>query len=142
MRLNAGRFARPRPPRRGATLVEFAVVASVFFVIVLGIIELGRGFMVLHLLTNAAREGARTGVIEGKSTDDINSTVTTALKSQGVKVDKATVQVNRVEQDAAKAKQGDAITVVVSVPVGDVTWVPGGSFLKGNLTGKYTLRRE
>jgi Flp pilus assembly protein TadG len=122
--------------------VEFAVVASVFFVIVLGIIELGRGFMVLHLLTNAAREGARTGVIEGKTTADINSTVTTALKSQGVKVDKATVQVNRADQDAAKAKQGDAITVVVSVPVGDVTWMPGGSFLKGSLTGKYTLRRE
>ena len=47
------------PSRRAATAVEFAVVAPVFFLFVLGFIELGRGYMVQHLMTNAARQGCR-----------------------------------------------------------------------------------
>src|SRR5579884_3784762 len=47
--------------RRGATAVEFALVAPVFFMFILGLIELGRGMMVQSLLENAARAGVRTG---------------------------------------------------------------------------------
>lgn len=47
----------------GATLAEFAIVASVFFMVILGIIELGRLFYTHNALTDAARRGARYAVL-------------------------------------------------------------------------------
>ena len=51
-----------RSIRRGASTVEFAFVAPVFFVMVLGIFEIGRACMVTELLTEAARRACREGV--------------------------------------------------------------------------------
>jgi hypothetical protein len=53
-----------------------------------------------------------------------------------------TVQVNNAAADCATAQAGDEITVIVSVPVSSVTWVPGGTFLPGTLNAQYTLLRE
>ncbi len=133
---------RGRPPRRGAATVEFALIAPVLFAVVLGMIEIGRGLMTVHLLTNAARAGCRTGVIEGKATSDINTAVTTILSAQGISSEGVTVDVNDNVADASTAQAGDEITVVVSIPVSKITWVPGGSYLSGSLSGQYTLRRE
>lgn len=47
---------------RGATAVEFAVVAALLFVILIGILEFGFIFLQEHLVANAAREGVRIGV--------------------------------------------------------------------------------
>jgi Flp pilus assembly protein TadG len=47
----------------GATMAEFAVVASVFFMIVFGIIEFGRLLYTHNALTDAARRGARYAVL-------------------------------------------------------------------------------
>jgi Flp pilus assembly protein TadG len=131
--------ARQRP---GAACLELAVVAPVFFLIVFGMIEIGRALMVTHLFTHAARQGCRVGVIEGKSTSDIQTAVANALTAQGISSDTVTVQVNDGSADASSAKPGDEITVLVSVPVSSVTWLPGGGFLSGNLSSQYTLRRE
>src|SRR5205807_2703661 len=68
-----------RSLRQGAVVLEFAIIAPVIFLVVLGIIELCRGLMVSHLLTSAARQGCRIGVIEGKSNSDITTAVNGAL---------------------------------------------------------------
>jgi Flp pilus assembly protein TadG len=136
------KFRRNPEKRRGATTVEFAIVSGAFFIFLFGLIEVSRGLMVTHLLTSAAREGCRVGVIEGKSTDDISTTVINRLNQQGISSEGVTVQVNDNTADASTAKAGDEITVKVTVPVSKVTWVPGGSYLTGNLGGQYTLRRE
>ena len=60
--------------RRGAAMVEFALIAPVFLILVTGIVELGRGIVVQQLLTNASRQGARIG---GYDTTMSTSTVTT-----------------------------------------------------------------
>lgn len=104
--------------------------------------EVARGMMVTHLLNNAARQGCRIGVIEGKSTSDITTAVVNTLKSQGINGDVATVLVNDGVAEASTAKAGDEITVTVSVPVANVSWVPGLQFLVGNVSSQYTLRRE
>jgi Flp pilus assembly protein TadG len=141
-------FQRPGPagraklPRRGASLVEFALVAPVFILFVMGIIELGRVLMVQHLLTNAARQGCRVGVIGGTSTPTISSTSLQSLSSQGVSASRASVQVNDGSADASTAKSGDEITVMISVPMSDISWVPLPAYSSGTLTGRYTLRRE
>jgi Flp pilus assembly protein TadG len=132
-----------RPGRRpGAAALEFAVVGAVFFLVVLGIFELGRLLMVQHLLTNAARQGCRVGVLQGKSTSQSKAEAVNALTAQGIQGETASVEVNDGSADASTAKSGDEITVIVTVPARSVTWVPGASYLPANLTGRYTLRRE
>ena len=49
--------------QKGAALVEFAIVALVFFVIVFGIIEFARAFFVYNTLVEATRRGARVAAI-------------------------------------------------------------------------------
>jgi hypothetical protein len=56
-----------RSGRRGASVVEMAIVLPVFMMVVMGIIEFGRGMMVGQLVTNAARYGARLAAIDGSS---------------------------------------------------------------------------
>jgi Flp pilus assembly protein TadG len=133
--------ARPTV-RQGAAILEFALVAPLVFLFVLSMIELGRGLMVTHILTKAARQGCRVGIIEGKSTSDITTAVNSALTGVGISGDAVSVQVNDGVADASSANAGDEITVVVTVPVSKVTWVPVTNYLSGNLMGQYTLRRE
>ncbi len=131
-----------RGMRPGATAVEFALVAPVFFLFVLGLIELGRGLMVQTLLANAARAGVRTGIVEGTSTSQITNVVTNVLTSQGISSDTATVEVNDNVADASTAQAGDEITVLISVPVSQITWIPVPKYLSGSLSAQYTMRRE
>jgi Flp pilus assembly protein TadG len=128
--------------RAGATALEFAFVGPVFLMLILGIIEVGRGLMVQSLLTNAARAGARTGIIEGKGNTDITSAVATSLSGLGISGDAIAVQVNDGSADASSAQPNDEITVTVSVPVSSVSWVPVPNFLNGTIYGRYTLRRD
>jgi hypothetical protein len=47
--------------QRGASLVDFALAAPLFFFVVFGIIEFGRYMFIEHTLRYATQEGARTG---------------------------------------------------------------------------------
>ena len=49
--------------QKGAVLVEAALTMLVFLLLIFGIVEIGRLLQVQHSLTNAAREGARFGVL-------------------------------------------------------------------------------
>ncbi len=66
--------------RRGAALVEMAFVLPVFMMVTLGIVEFGRAMMVGQLVTNAAREGARLGIIDGNTNNDVIATVQNLLQ--------------------------------------------------------------
>ena len=141
---------RPKPgtrslnqsKRRGASTVEFAIVAPVFFLMVLGIFEFGRGLMVMHLLADAARQGCRTAISPGKATADITAVTNNLLKNENITAQTTTVLVNSVQSDAVSAQTGDEITVTISIPVSAITCVPRNGFLSGNLMGQYTLRRQ
>src|SRR3954451_18844471 len=90
----AHRF-RPRAHnRRGAAVVEFAVVAPVFFLLVFGIIEYGRMVMVQQLITNASREGARRGVLDGATTTEVTTVVGNYLARGGINGATVTVTPN------------------------------------------------
>jgi Flp pilus assembly protein TadG len=130
--------------RVGATLVEFVPVSLAFFILILGIFEIGRAFMVQHLLTNAAREGCRVGVLQGRSNAQITAAVNNKLANQGINGDAASVQVNDGTADASTANSGDEITVKVTIPVSKMTWLPFTNYIAGNLNinSQYTLRRE
>ena len=53
------RTLKHRKKERGATIAEFAVVALLFFTIIIGIIEFGRLLYTHNALTDATRRGAR-----------------------------------------------------------------------------------
>ena len=57
-------FSRRR--RRGQALVEFALVAPWFFLILFGIVEGGRFMLYYETLKNATREGARYAIVNGE----------------------------------------------------------------------------
>jgi Flp pilus assembly protein TadG len=74
---------RPRWGERGASLVEFAMVAPLLVVLLFAIVDFGRAFQTWITLTNAAREGARLGAT-GADADAIRSRVKTTAPGLGL----------------------------------------------------------
>ena len=67
----------------GAAAVEFALIASILFLFIFGIIEFGRIFSELEVLTSAAREGARTAAVRGTAAE-VEDAVAAASVPYGV----------------------------------------------------------
>jgi Flp pilus assembly protein TadG len=74
---------------RGQALVEFALVAPLFFLLLFAIIDFGRYVYYVQILNNAAREGARYAIVHGAN--GIPPTGPTSLDPSGESV-KATVR--------------------------------------------------
>jgi Flp pilus assembly protein TadG len=131
--------------RRGASTVEFAFVAPVFFMIVLGLIEIGRACMVTELLTEAARRACRVGIIEGTGSSAIQSAATNFLTNVGISGEFASVYLNDTlvssSSPASSIPAYTEVTVVVTVPASAVAWTPVG-YVTGTLSGQYTMREE
>ncbi len=128
----------------GQAVVEFAIAAPVFFLVVFGMVEFGRACMVNELLTEAARQGCRVGVLEGTSSATIQNAATSYLTNVGISGESASVIINDASANSVEAATMPAyteITVVVTVPASSVTWIPS-LFVTGNISGQYTMRRE
>lgn len=132
--------------RRGAAAVEFALVAPLLFLtIALPITEFGRAMMVSELLGNAARTGCRVGVLPGNDNAAVISAINSLLAGQGINGATTTILVNGASGNVSTASRGATITVTVSVPYNNVSWLPAGSsfFLAGKtLTGSQVMRHE
>ncbi len=127
-----------RVHRRGVAAVEFALVAPIFLMLVIGFIELGRALMVQQVLTNASRVGARTAVTLNADDEDVIST-TTGYASQLATPNVTVV----VDPSASSAAAGDIVNVTVSVPFTEVSWMPAPWFLSNvTLTATSAMRKE
>jgi hypothetical protein len=115
--------------RRGATLVEFAIVAPIFFLMVLALVEFGRMVMVQQILTNAAREGARQAILYHLSRAEVESVVGDYLTKGSIPT--AIISISP-ETPFDKVGFGEPVAVTVAVPFGDVSWIPTPQFL-GNI---------
>lgn len=74
------RFGRGgRMQRRGATVVEMAIVLPTFFTFVFGIIQFGHAMWVNNLIRNAVRESARFGSTEGVTTAEVEASIRSLL---------------------------------------------------------------
>ena len=128
-----------RRKRRAAAAVEFAVVAPVFLLLVFGMIEYGRMVMVYQVITNASREGARTAVLDGATTSSVTTAVNNYLTAGAVSGATVTVSPN----PPSGAHYGDPVTVTVSIPFSQVSWLPSPMYLGGTtLTSATVMRRE
>lgn len=54
-------------PRDAQALVEFALVAPIFLLLLFGIIEAGRFIFHYEMLSNATRDGARYAIVHGSN---------------------------------------------------------------------------
>lgn len=128
-----------RRNRRGAAAVEFAVVAPLFFLLVFGMIEFGRMVMVQQIITNGSREGARIAVLDGATSGEVVTAVETYLSNASIEGAEISVTPN----PPSSAGYGEPVTVVVSIPFNQVSWLPSPMFLGGNtMTATTVMRRE
>jgi len=119
--------------------VEFAVVAPLFFLLIFGMIEFGRMVMIQQILTNASREGARVAVLDGATTAEVTSAVEEYMVTASVSGTDISVSPNPPDS----AGYGEPVTVSVSVPFDQVSWLPSPMFLGGNtLSATTVMRRE
>jgi Flp pilus assembly protein TadG len=132
------RINKLRQRRKGAALVEFAVVAPVMILFTMGLIDVGRMTMVKQMLINASREGARQATLLDASTDSIKTEIASQLANSGIKATVTTTPTN-----LTGAAPGSQVTVTVSASADQVSWTGASMFMSGKtLSASTTMRRE
>lgn len=132
------RNIKRRQRRKGAALVEFAVVAPIMILFTMGLIDIGRMTMVKQMLINASREGARQATLLDATSDNVKTEVAQLLQSSGIK---ATVTVSPANLSAAPS--GSQVTVTVSALADQVSWTGVSMFMSGKtLSASTAMRRE
>ena len=104
--------------RRAAAAVEFAFVAPVFFVFVFGMIEYGSLFWRAQQVANAARNGARRGIMAGATASNVTTAVDQTMLASGMGTTNYTVLLTPA--NPASLAAGGTFTVKVTVPYVDI----------------------
>jgi Flp pilus assembly protein TadG len=116
--------ARSRRPRRtsrplarllgerGAAAVEFAFIAPVLLVLLIGIVEYSKAFQAQSTLAAAAREGARAMVLTNNA-GTAKTAVVNAASSLGVPASAVTLSFSR-GSSCSGARETDTVTVRVT----------------------------
>ena len=126
----------------GQALVEIAIALPILLALLVGIFEFARAYNVQQIITSAAREGAREGVLPTATAALVDSVVDARLASANITT--ATVTLSGVS-----VATGSPVTVTVAVNyrfvfVGPVlslfsTGVDPGTI---NLSSTATMRKE
>lgn len=126
----------PRRTRRGVVTAEFAICAPILFLIFFAALEFSRVNMIRQTVENAVYEGSRRGIVPGATANDCRVAAQNVLNT--VRVSGATINVTppAITQDTAQ------VTVSVTVPVNNNSWVAPLFFKNKTLTNSMTLRRE
>ena len=124
------------PIRRGAVLVEFAMVLPLIVIIAFAMIEISRLMLLQHTADTAAYEGARHAIVPG------------ATPGEAVKAAKELIDANGL-RDVIIAVTPDVIveetplvTVRVEVPVSQNSWIAFFSFVTHSVSSEVTLYCE
>lgn len=136
---NMGEHLRPRKDgQRGAALVEFAVLAPLLVLLVLGIVEFGWLFGQFNDVRHATREGARFAAVNGGSEGQIAQRVCDTIEGFG-----AGIETVDVILDPGAATRGAMAEITVVAEIGSLTNVPIISvFTPDSLTSDVTFRLE
>jgi len=129
-----------RRPRAGATVVEMALMLPLFILIIVGIIEFGRAFMVQQMVTNASREGARHASLPNTTENEVATRVRDYLATGRVNPD--VVQVTVTPTNLQNATTGTQVSVEVRVPYNGVAWMPTPWFLGQATLNSVTVMRH
>lgn len=146
--------------RRGTTVVEMAVVLPVFGIFMAGLMEVGHAYMVMQVLNSAAKQGARVGAVEGRTTqsvidraDDIvsgaiNSANATIIVKDGSVFDEPNFSADNLDYNTlddielSEAESSQLYIVRLEVPYDDVSLLPPFWIKDVTLTGMAVMRHE
>ncbi len=84
-------LAIPKRARRGATLVEFALVVPILFLLFFAAVEFARVAMIRHTVDNAVYEAARVAIIPGATQDEAIREARKLLNAVGIQAPSITV---------------------------------------------------
>ncbi|MGX9900233.1 TadE/TadG family type IV pilus assembly protein [Arthrobacter sp. SA17] len=114
-----------RTSERGAVAVEFAILAPVLIMILMGIMEFGRAYNAQVALTNAAREGVRVMAISNNQT-----AARTSAKNAAPTLNPALVDSN-ITFSAASCVTDAQMTVTVTYTLSTMTGIAGPFAMNG-----------
>ena len=104
--------------QKGAAAVEFAIVLPLLLTLVFGIIEFSILFYNKAMLTNASREGARTGIVydfpDRISDAEIETVVTTYSGNNLITFGTNAPPSVSISRSGTGTEAGDALTVTVN----------------------------
>ena len=106
-----------RTERSGATAVEFAIVAPIFFMLVLTSLEFGRLNIIRHTADQAAYEAARNAMVPGATADEARQHADRMLRIVGARGAQIDIQ------PAVLGPEVNEITVTIEVPLNQNGWV-------------------
>lgn len=123
MKQNAEGGSKFRRAHRGQSLVEFAMVVPLFFVLLFGMIDIGRVFYAQMTLQNAMRQAGRYAVTGNHLTQGTNVLARAQSIAQvaqqaavGLVLDVASIQINGQSSTNATANTGGPSgTVTISM---------------------------
>ena len=131
---------------RGAELIEFAIVLPILMLLVAGIVDFGMMFRTFEVVTNAAREGARVGVLPGyEQAIDVENRVNAYLAAAGLNNANQVTAPNVTVATSAGTFTARQVTVVYNyqfLVLGGITPLFGGSIGSINLTARSVMRTE
>lgn len=129
---------------RGASVVEFAVLAPVLLLLVLGMVEFGWLFGQFNDVRHGAREGARYAAVNGGDETTIADRVCQSMDGLDAGMTLITVTVAEFESNGtAGIQRGDTGTLQVTADVSGLSSVPLISgFLPGRLSSTVEFRME
>jgi Flp pilus assembly protein TadG len=122
--------------RRGATAVEFALVAPVFFLVLFAMFEFSRLNVLRHTADNAAYEAARVAMVPGATAADAVAEANRLLSVVGARG--ATVRVT----PAVLTTATDQVTVSIAIPLDQNGWVVPRFTRASTLQSQSTLKTE
>jgi hypothetical protein len=130
----------PRPPartsRRGAALVEFALVFPLIMLLTIGMIEFVRMNTLYHVADNAAYEAARHVIVPGAKKDEAIAEAERLVKAVGIRGTQFTVEPEVITEQTAQ------ITVRVSIPLPSNSWLPPALTKQRSIGSECTLMTE
>ena len=101
---------------RGQSLVEFALIAPILLLLIMGTLDLGRVFYVKIALQSAAREGAYFVSYNGECSDPLNACYQDTIKTVQLEANNmgVTVVPADINVDPEVSLRGSPVTVTVS----------------------------
>ena len=149
MRLGTMRSIRKKCPnnisqkssRRGAATVECAFCLTIFIVITFATIDLCSAMFLKETLTLAAYEGARVGIQQGGTNENVRSVVKSFLDMRQITYAEPSV-VQFSTPGCESADTLEHVSVTVNVPCGGNMPLTGAFFRGRSLTAAVTLRKE
>ena len=136
-----GRYQRLH--RRGATAVEFALVAPLALLFIFASVEFGRAMFIQMVAVNAARQGSRYGALPSSSDEKLTAEVYGYVGGCGIKGAALTIKVSGNDASAVEnATPGEPVEVTVTITYANNSLF--APFFLGSkaLTGQVTMPKE